>query len=62
MIVAPGFDAAATAVTVCVVPTVTLLPKTGLVTPTEGEALTVTVTLEDTPRLPKLSVTRALST
>ena len=60
--VAPGVVAAAVAVTVCAAPTVMFVPATGLVRPTDGAAFTVTLTFEETPRLPKLSVTRALST
>ena len=60
LIVAPGVDAAAVAETVTGVPEVAEEPPTGLVRPTEGAALMVTVTLVETPRLPKLSVTSAL--
>ena len=55
-----GFEAAAVAVTVVAVPTTIDVPLVGLVIPTEGAALIATLTLEETPRLPKLSVTRAL--
>ena len=60
-IVAPGVVAAALAVTVWAAPAVSGVVAEGNVTLTDGAALTVTGTLAETPRLPKLSVTSALS-
>ena len=56
----PGVDAPAVALIVCVVLTGSRTPSTGLVTPTEGAAFTVTVMMLEMPWLPKVSVTKAL--
>ena len=60
---APGLEIDAAAVTVIVAgdPKVTVLLLVGKLMPTDGAALIETVTLVETPRLPKLSVTSALS-
>ena len=59
--VAPGFEAEALAVIVVATPDVRAEEAVGLVIPTDGAALIVTRTLEETPMLPKLSVTSALN-
>ena len=51
---APGFEADALALIVVATPEVSAEVAVGLVMPTEGAALMVTRTFEETPMLPKL--------